>query len=67
VNGYEGRPTDEQVARAQTLARELDDVVREFNTVTSQQLPALNRQLAAKKLGALEIMSEEAWRKANPQ
>jgi photosystem II stability/assembly factor-like uncharacterized protein len=67
VNGYEGRPTDEQVARAQTLARELDDVVREFNTVTSQQLLALNRQLAAKKLGALEIVSEEAWRKANPQ
>jgi photosystem II stability/assembly factor-like uncharacterized protein len=67
VNGYEGRPTDEQVARAQTLARELDDVVREFNSVTSLQLPALNRQLAAKKLGALEIMSEEAWRKANPQ
>jgi photosystem II stability/assembly factor-like uncharacterized protein len=67
VNGYEGRPTDEQVARAQTLARELDEVVREFNTVTSQQLPALNRQLAGTKLGALEIMSEEAWRKANPQ
>jgi len=66
VNGYEGHPTDEQVARAQALSRELDDVVREFNNVTTQQLPALNSQLTAKNLGAIEVISEEAWRKANP-
>ena len=65
VNGYEGRPTDEQIARAQALARELDDVVREFTTLTDQQLPELNRQLTAKKLGTIDVMSEEAWRKAN--
>jgi photosystem II stability/assembly factor-like uncharacterized protein len=65
VNGYDGRPTDEQVARAQTLARELDDAVREFTSLTAERLPRLNRQLASKKLRAIDVLSEEAWRKAN--
>jgi hypothetical protein len=65
VNGYDGRPTDEQVARADVLSRQLDDVVRELTTLTSQQLPALNRQLASSKLAAIEVISEEAWRKTN--
>src|SRR5262249_24456973 len=30
VNGYEGRPTDSQVARAGALERELEDVIKEF-------------------------------------
>jgi hypothetical protein len=67
VNGYEGRPTDEQIARSEALGRELDDVVREFTTLTGQQLPVLNRQLTANKLRIIEVMSEDAWRKANNQ
>ena len=67
VNGYDGRPTDEQIARSEALGRELDDVVREFTTLTGQQLPVLNRQLTASKLGTIEVISEEAWRKANPR
>ena len=65
VNGYDGRPTDEQIARAEVLGRELDDVVHEFTTLTNQQLPALNRQLTANKLATIEVLSEEAWRNAN--
>jgi len=65
VNGYDGRPTDEQVTRAQTLARELDDVVREFRSLTAARLPRLNRQLASKKLRAIDVLSEDAWRNAN--
>ena len=64
VNGYEGRPTDEQAARADTLAKELDEVVREFTTL-ADQVPALNRELSAKKLPAIDVLSEAAWRKAN--
>jgi hypothetical protein len=67
VTGFDGRPTDEQVARSDALGRELDDVVREFTTLTSQQLPALNRQLTAKKLGTIEVLAEEAWRNAHQQ
>ena len=63
VNGFEGRPTDEQIARSETLGRQLDDVVREFMALTNQQLPALNRQLTAKKLGGIEVLAEEAWRR----
>jgi photosystem II stability/assembly factor-like uncharacterized protein len=39
VNGYEGRPTDSQVARTDALARELEDVIHEFTTLTGTQLP----------------------------
>jgi hypothetical protein len=55
VSSYEGRPTDPQSARAAALARELEDVIREFNTLTAAQLPALNRDLQAKQLPAITV------------
>jgi len=64
VNGYEGRPTDSQVARAGVLERELEDVIKEFTTLTSRQLPAINAGLTAKKLPALQVITESDWRKA---
>jgi photosystem II stability/assembly factor-like uncharacterized protein len=64
VNGYEGRPTDSQVARAGVLERELEDVIKEFTTLTSRQLPSINTSLTAKKLPVLEVISESDWRKA---
>ena len=67
VNGYEGRPTDSQVARADVLARELDDVLREFTNLTGRQLPAINRALETKKLGALRVVPEEEWRKVHAE
>ncbi len=63
VNQYEGRPTDSQVARADVLGRELDDVIREFTTLASQQLPAINRGLGAKKLAPLNFISEQDWQR----
>jgi hypothetical protein len=63
VSNYEGRPTDSQ-ARADALGRELDDVVREFTTITDQQLPPINTQLKAKKLGAIQLIPEAEWQKA---
>ena len=67
VNNYEGRPTDSQVARGEVLGRELEEVIREFTTLTTQQLPALNRQLEAKKLGAIQVISEQEWEKAHQE
>ncbi len=64
VNGYEGKPTDSQMARADVLSRELEDVIREFQTLTSQQLSAINKQLASKKLATLQVISEADWQKA---
>ncbi|HSE48402.1 MAG TPA: hypothetical protein VLA96_04265 [Terriglobales bacterium] len=63
VNSYEGRPTDSQVARADALSRELDDVVKEFNDTTSKQLPSLNKSLKAKKMPEIKVISEAEWQK----
>jgi len=53
VNGYEGRPTDQQFARADVLARELEDVIHEFQA------------LVAKSGNGIKIQSEDEWRKAH--
>jgi len=65
VSSYEGRPTDSQVARAEALSHELEDVIREFTDLASKQLPDLNRGLQAKKLEPIAMISEEDWRKTN--
>jgi hypothetical protein len=65
VNSYEGRPTDSQVARAEVLGRELEDVIHEFTELTSRQLPDLNSALQAKKLAPIATLKEEDWRKAH--
>ena len=46
VTQYEGRPTNYQVARADALNRELEDVVADFNKLTAAELPAINNGLA---------------------
>jgi len=65
VNQYEGRPTAEQVSRADVLSRELEDVIKEFNTLTSSQLTALNQQLRSKKLEPITVISEQDWKAAD--
>jgi photosystem II stability/assembly factor-like uncharacterized protein len=65
VNGYEGRPTDSQAARAVALNHELDDVVREFTELTNRQLPTLNQELQAKQQPPIVVVDEPGWRKAN--
>jgi hypothetical protein len=67
VNGYEGRPTDSEVARADVLARELEEVIREFASLTRQQLPAINRQLQARRLGPIQVISEQDWQKSHAE
>jgi photosystem II stability/assembly factor-like uncharacterized protein len=65
VNGYDGRPTQEQANRADALARELEDVIKGFDTLTSQQLPAINRELPRQKLAPIKVMTEQEWRTAH--
>ena len=42
VGGYEGRPSDYQAARSDSLAHELEDVIGEFQKVTQKDLPGIN-------------------------
>lgn len=65
VSSYEGKPTDEQVARADVMNRQLDEIVAEFNQLAAKQLPGINDQLKAKKLHPIDQLSEQEWQKAS--
>jgi len=58
---YEGRPTQTQVERGDAIARELADVVRDFDAWTGRELPGLNAALAAKRLESIRVLSREQW------
>ena len=63
VTRYEGRPTNYQVARADSLNRELEDVVTDFNKLTAADLPAINSSLQGAKLEPIAIPNEADWLK----
>jgi photosystem II stability/assembly factor-like uncharacterized protein len=63
VNGYEGRPTDYQAARSESLARDLEDVIGDFQKLTQMELPAVNAALKKKKAEAITVLTESDWQK----
>ncbi|HET9696008.1 MAG TPA: glycosyl hydrolase [Terriglobales bacterium] len=67
VTNYEGRPTNEEVARADVLSRELEDVIKEFQGLTAQNLPVINKQLSSKKLKPISVVTEAEWQAAQQQ
>src|ERR1700758_1621997 len=48
ILSYEGKPADYQMANLDALRRELTDVTKEFEQLTTKDLPALNETLKAK-------------------
>jgi photosystem II stability/assembly factor-like uncharacterized protein len=62
VTQYEGRPTNYQVARADALNHELDDVVSDFGKLTAD-LPAVNSSLQKAKLEPITVPNEAEWLK----
>ena len=62
---YDGRPTNAQVERTEVLARELEDVIKQFQQLTSEQLPGINSALTQKKLAPIQVVSEADWQKAH--
>jgi len=67
VNGYEGRPTDYQVARTDSLGRELGDVITDFRKLTEKELPGINASLQKNKLEAISVLSETDWQKQHEE
>ena len=63
VNNYDGRPTAQQAARADSLGRELEDVIHEFEQLTAAQLTKINDGLRKKKLEAITPLAQPQWEK----
>jgi hypothetical protein len=63
VNGYNGRPTDAQIARTTVLGRELEDVIQKFQKLTTTQLPGINAELQKQNLPPISVVSEADWQK----
>ena len=60
---YEGRPTQMQMMRTDAIARELADVVRDFDAWLSKELTGLNAALSAKQLPPIKVITRPEWEK----
>jgi hypothetical protein len=67
VSQYEGRPTEEQLARADVMDRQLDEVVAAFNKFAANELPDINSKLKTKHLPPIYELSEQDWQKASAE
>jgi photosystem II stability/assembly factor-like uncharacterized protein len=63
VNGYDGRPTNGQVALAEVLDGELKKGESDFAAMLAKDLPPLNSGLSAKKLPTITREPRDAWDK----
>jgi hypothetical protein len=61
VTGYDGKPTDYQAARTESLGHDLQDVIDDFQKLTQKSLPEINASLKKKKLGAIPVIAESDW------
>jgi photosystem II stability/assembly factor-like uncharacterized protein len=67
VNQYEGRPADYQVARAESLSRELEDVITDFHKLTNHDMQEINTILTKKKMEPISVPAEADWQKQREQ
>ena len=63
ATGYDGKPTDYQVARTESLGHELQDVIDDFQKMAQKELPGINAGLKKKKLDAITVLVEADWQK----
>jgi photosystem II stability/assembly factor-like uncharacterized protein len=60
ILSYEGKPGDYLIAYIDTLKRQLDEVTKEFEQVSTQELPKVNDALKAKGQPALALVPESS-------
>ena len=65
LNLYEGRPGDYQLARIDSLKKELGDVEAEFDGFLGKELPTVNKSLGKAKLPAIQPLTRKEWDAAN--
>jgi hypothetical protein len=63
VTGYDGKPTDYQAARTESLGHELQDVIDDFQKKAQKELPEINSGLKKKKLESITVLAEGDWEK----
>jgi hypothetical protein len=63
VLNYEGKPTEAQLARTDAIARELTDVVKDFDAWLAKELAGLNTALSAKQLPPVKVITRVEWNK----
>ncbi|HXN51608.1 MAG TPA: hypothetical protein VN943_06695, partial [Candidatus Acidoferrum sp.] len=65
LTNYEGRPADYQLARIDSLKKELGDVETEFEGFVTKNLPAINKSLVKEKLEKVEPLTRQQWEAAS--
>jgi photosystem II stability/assembly factor-like uncharacterized protein len=63
VSGYEGRPAQTQIERTDAIARELVDVVKDFDAWLSKEMSGLNSALSGKHLQPITPLTRDEWEK----
>jgi len=63
VSGYEGRPAQTQIERTDAIARELADVVKDFDAWLSKEMSGLNSALSSKHLQPITPLMRDEWEK----
>jgi hypothetical protein len=63
VTGYDGKPSQMQIDRTDALAHELADVVADFDAWSGKELADVNKQLAAKQLEPVKLITRSEWEK----
>jgi len=58
---YDGRPSQTQVERTDVIARELADVVRDFDAWSAKELGGLNTALGTKQLEPIRVLTRDQW------
>jgi len=62
---YDGRPSQTQVERTDALARQLADVVKDFDAWTAKELSGLNADLAKQRLDPVPVLTRPQWEAKN--
>jgi hypothetical protein len=62
---YDGRPSQTQVERADALARELADVVKDFDAWVAKDFAGLNADLAKQRLDPIPALTRAQWEAKN--
>ena len=58
---YDGRPSETQAERTEAIARELADVVKDFDAWAAKELDGLNSALARKRLEPIRLLTRQQW------